>query len=57
MHYLGGDVPDTDAKDTLEGLIKDESWWDHFASVSGEFRIFPRVSFHSPENSSSFRSG
>ncbi len=30
-------MPDTDTKDNLEDLIKDESWWDHFASVSESF--------------------
>lgn len=32
--YFGGNVPVPDTKENLQGLFKDESWWDHFASIS-----------------------
>ena len=37
MHCFGGSVTDKDANHTLENLIKDEAWWNHFASVSESF--------------------
>ena len=37
MQYLGGNVPDTDAKEKLENLLKNESWWIHLASLSENF--------------------
>jgi diguanylate cyclase (GGDEF)-like protein len=37
MQSFGGKVPDTDTKDNLQNLFKDEAWWDHFASLSESF--------------------
>ncbi len=37
MQHLGGSVPDTDTKEKLQDLFKDDSWWDHFTALSESF--------------------